>query len=154
MARAIGRLTSAVGTGLVAGAAGTAALTALQTVETRLFGREPSTAPAEAVERVLDVEPTDQHAERRLANVAHWGYGTAWGVPRGLLALMPLPGGLATFIHFAAVWGTALVMLPRMDVAPPPTEWGAREVAVDALRHVVYAAGAGAAIALLSRRAR
>jgi hypothetical protein len=42
-------------------------------------------------------------------------------------------------------------MLPALEVAPPLTEWGAKEIAVDALHHLVYAAATGAAYSLLDR---
>lgn len=43
------------------------------------------------------------------------------------------------------------MMLPALEVAPPLTEWGAKEIAVDALHHLVYAATTGAAYSLLDR---
>ena len=46
---------------------------------------------------------------------------------------------------FAAVYGTALVMLPALKVAPPVAEWGAEEIAIDAWHHLVYAAAVNAA---------
>jgi len=42
-------------------------------------------------------------------------------------------------------------MLPALGVAPPLTEWGAEEVAVDALHHLVYAGATGIAYLLLDR---
>jgi hypothetical protein len=41
-------------------------------------------------------------------------------------------------------------MLPVLDVAPPLTEWGAQEVAIDAFHHLVYAA-TSVAYSLLDR---
>ena len=144
-------LSTTIGRGVLSGAAGTAALTAVQLVETKVQGREPSTTPAEAVEKVLDVEPKGEGAEQRLANLTHWVYGTAWGIPRAILGVLGLRGFWGTALHFGMVWGTALVMLPGLDVAPPPGEWGKKELTKDALRHVVYAAAAGAAYAFLAR---
>ena len=42
-------------------------------------------------------------------------------------------------------------MLPVLDVAPPLTEWGAQEVAIDAFHHLVYAAATSVAFSLLDR---
>jgi hypothetical protein len=42
-------------------------------------------------------------------------------------------------------------MLPTLDVAPPATEWGVAEVAVDAWHHAVYALTTGMAYAWLNR---
>ena len=36
-------------------------------------------------------------------------------------------------------------MLPSLGVAPPITEWGAEEIAIDAFHHAMYAAATGMA---------
>ena len=148
------RFTDALGKGLVAGLAGTAAMTVATTLETKLTGREPSTAPAEAVENVVGVRPVDEESEQRLSSLAHWGYGTVWGIPRAILGVIGLRGLLGTLAHFGAVWGAALAMLPALRVAPPPGEWGEDELAKDALRHLVYAVVAGVTYDALDRRSR
>jgi hypothetical protein len=147
----LGDVAAAVGKGLFAGAAGTVAMTASSTIEMKLRGRPPSSAPAQAAAKVLGVRPVDEKAEERFSNIVHWGYGTAWGGVRGLLAAVGLSGPAATAAHLAAVWGTEQVMLPALDVTPPLTEWGAEEVAIDALHHLVYAAATGVAYSLLDR---
>ena len=147
----LGDLAAAVGKGLFAGAAGTAAMTASSTLEMKLRGRPASSTPARAAEKVLGVQPVDEEAEARFSNLVHWGYGTAWGGVRGLIAAAGLTGPAATAVHLAAVWGSEQVMLPALDAAPPLTEWGAREVAIDAFHHLVYAAATGVAYSLLDR---
>ncbi len=52
----------------------------------------------------------------------------------------------------AAVWGSGLVMLPALGVAPPVREWGAKALLTDASHHVVYACGAGLVYGALDRR--
>jgi hypothetical protein len=42
-------------------------------------------------------------------------------------------------------------MLPALSVAPPFWQWGAKEVAIDALHHLVYAGTTGVAYAALDR---
>jgi hypothetical protein len=143
-----------IGRGLISGAARTAAMTAVQAIEMKAQGRAPSTTPAKAVEEVLDVEPKGERAEQRLSNLIHWAYGTVWGIPRAALGVLGLPGPWASALHFGMVWGAALVMLPGLDVAPPPQRWGKGELIKDALRHAVYAAAAGAVYAILSRHDR
>ncbi|MDQ4010099.1 MAG: hypothetical protein M3228_05230 [Actinomycetota bacterium] len=134
----IGNLASAVGRGLLAGAIGTAAMTLSSTLEMKLRGRPGSSAPADAASKVLGVEPVDEAAEARFSTLVHWGYGTAWGAVRGLLAGIGLGGRSATAVHFAAIWGGSLVMLPALDVAPPATEMEPAELAIDAGHHLVY----------------
>jgi hypothetical protein len=117
----------------------------------KLRGRPASSAPARAAAKVLGVEPVDEEAEARFSNHVHWGYGTASGGPRGLLAAAGLSGPAATAAHFAVIWGSEQVMLPALGVAPPLTEWGTKEVAIDALHHLVYAGATGVAYSLLDR---
>ena len=76
----------------------------------------------------------------KFSQLVHFGYGTGWGAIRGLLASLGLRGTPGMLVHFAAVYGTALVMLPALEVAPPVAEWGAQEIAIDAWHHLVYAA--------------
>jgi hypothetical protein len=147
----LGDVAAAVGKGLFAGAAGTVAMTASSTIEMKLRGRGGRSDPPRAAAKVLGVQPVDEEAEARFSNIVHWGYGTAWGGVRGLLAAVGLSGPAATAAHLAAVWGSEQVMLPALDVAPPLTEWGAEEVAIDAFHHLVYAAATGVAYSLLDR---
>jgi hypothetical protein len=150
----IGRIAAAVGKGAVAGAAGTAATTASQLIESKIRGREPSTAAAEAVESVLEVDPRHGKAEQKLNTVAHFGYGTAWGVPRGLLGAFGLGTIPATVLHFAGVQAAAMVVVPKTTEAPPATEWPKKEIAIEAFHHVVYAVAAGAVYSWLTRSER
>lgn len=135
----IGNLASAVGKGLLAGAIGTAAMTLSSTLEMKLRDRAGSSAPADAAGKVLGVKPVDEAAAARFSTLVHWGYGTTWGAVRGLLAGIGLGGGSATAVHFAAIWGGSLVMLPALDVAPPALEMEPTELAIDACHHLVYA---------------
>jgi hypothetical protein len=149
--RRIDTLATAVGRGLVAGAAGTAAMTISSSVEARLRGRAPSTAPARATAKVLGIRSFESDlAEARWSDLSHWGYGTGWGVLRGLLGITPLSPRAATMTHGAAIYGAAQVTLPALDVAPPAIFWGVREVAIDAFHHAVYATATGLAYAALT----
>jgi len=62
-----------------------------------------------------------------------------------------LSGSAATATHLGAVWGSEQVMLPALGLTPPLTEWGAKEVAIDALHHLVHAGATGVAYSLLDR---
>jgi hypothetical protein len=144
---------SSIGKGLVAGAAGTAAMTLSSTVEARVRRRAFSTAPADATAKVLGIESfASDRAYGRFSTIAHWGYGTAWGVVRGLLAAVGLSPARATAAHLAAVYGNEQVMLPALDVAPPFWLWGGKEVGIDAFHHAVYALGTGIAYQAIERR--
>ena len=147
----LGDFAAAFGKGVFAGVAGTAAMTVSSTLEMKLRGRAASSTPARAAAKVLGVEPVDEESEARFSNIVHWGYGTAWGGVRGLLSAAGLSGPAATAAHLGAVWGSEQVMLPTLGVTPPLTEWGAKEVAIDALHHLVYAGATGVAYSFLDR---
>ena len=135
-----------LGRGLIAGAIGTAAMTVSSTIEQKRRGREASTAPADAAAKVLGIaEFADDGAKSRFSNIVHWAYGTGWGVPRALLDAAGLGPAAATATHGGLLWGSEQVILPTLGVAPPLTEWGATEVAIDALHHAVYTVAAGVA---------
>jgi hypothetical protein len=108
----LGNVAAAFGKGIFAGVAGTAAMTLSSTIEMKLRGRPASSTPAQAAAKVLSVEPVDEEAQGRFSNLVHWGYGTAWGGARGLLAAAGLSGPAATAAHLGAVWGNEQVMLP------------------------------------------
>ena len=149
--KALSKLSSAIGDGLVAGFLGTAAMTASSTIEARLRHRAPSTAPARATAKTLGIaEFEDDIARARFNDLSHWGYGTGWGVVRGLLGASGLAPARATAAHGAAIWGSAAVALPALDVAPPFVFWGKREVAIDLFHHTVYAVATGLAYELVS----
>jgi hypothetical protein len=139
------RVTAAVGAGLFAGAAGTAAMTVSSSLEARIRGRGGSTAPSDAAGKVLGVQPRHPAGQARFSTIVHWSYGTSWGAARGLIGLTGLDGVPATAVHFGAVWGSSLVMLPALGVAPVPWKQEPLEVGIDALHHVVYAAATSAA---------
>lgn len=147
----IGDVGSALGKGLFAGAVGTAAMTISSAIEQKARGRDPSTTPAEAVEKVLPIE-AEEGQEEDLSTMIHFAYGTAWGAPRGLLSVVGVRSPFATAVHFAAVWGGALFALPKLRVAPPVREWGAKEIVIDGWHHIVYAVATGAAFGWLDRR--
>jgi hypothetical protein len=146
----INTLAGAIGKGLLAGFAGTAAMTVSSTLEARLRGRAPSSAPARATAKVLGIaEFEDDLAKARFNDLAHWGYGTGWGVLRGLLGATGLRPRTATALHGGAIWGSAQITLPALEIAPPSIFWGKEEVAIDAFHHAVYATATGAAYALM-----
>jgi hypothetical protein len=153
MRQIVNTVASNIGKGLVAGFVGTAAMTASSSLEARLRHRAASSAPARATAKVLGIkEFEDDIAAARFNDLSHWGYGTGWGVVRGLLSAIGLSPKAATAAHGAAIWGSAQVTLPALDVAPPFVFWGKKEVAIDLWHHTVYAAATGIAYRLIDSR--
>jgi len=148
---ALTKTANAIGDGLVAGFLGTAAMTVSSTIEARLRHRAASSAPARATAKALGIRAFDSDlAKARFNDLSHWGYGTGWGVARGVLGATGMPAAKATAAHGAAVWGSAAVTLPALDVAPPFVFWGRREVAIDLFHHTVYAVATGLAYELVA----
>lgn len=147
----LGSIAASAGKGLAAGLAGTIVMTVSSTLEARLRKRGSSPTPGRALERVLHVVPEGPEAEQRLSQIGHYGYGTAWGAARGLIAALGIPRALAPVTHWAAVWGAGQAMMPRLGLSPPTWKLGAREAAVDAFHHVVYVVATDVAYAALDR---
>jgi hypothetical protein len=145
---------TSIGKGLVAGFVGTAAMTVSSTLEARLRHRAASSAPARATAKVLGIkEFEDDIAAARFNDLSHWGYGTGWGVVRGLLGATGMSPKAATAAHGAAIWGSAQVTLPALEVAPPIVFWPKKEIAIDAFHHAVYTLATGIAYKLIDSRA-
>ena len=148
-------LAGSIGKGLLAGFTGTAAMTVSSSLEAKLRHRAPSSAPARATAKILGIKEFENDiAQARFNDLSHWGYGTSWGVLRGLLAATGMSPKAATVAHGAAIYGAAQVTLPALEIAPPAIFWPKREVAIDAWHHAVYAAATGVAYELLNGRGR
>lgn len=135
--------------GLAAGLAGTAAMSVSQRIEIALTGREPSTSPAEAMCNLLGFETRTTPEERRLAEEAHWAYGTAWGLGHPVMQAIPEPG--RSLAYLATVWSAGAMLMSATRVAPPPTQWKPRSLASDLLHHAVYTAAGALTFAVLIR---
>lgn len=139
MMRIIALTAEAMGRGLAAGLAGTAAMTVSSTLEARLRDRGDSDTPAQAVETVVGADGfVSEDAKMRTNQLAHWGYGTGLGAIRGVLDIVGLGRNAADVAFHAAVWGAEQTMLPALDLAPPASSWGGKEIASDLTHHTVY----------------
>jgi len=138
----VDKLGECIGVGLIAGLAGTAAITLSQMIEMKIRDRKESTVPADAASKALDIEPKEGK-KQQFSHRVHWMYGTSWGIVRGLLAAVGIKGWAATGLHGAAVLGTAMVIEPALKVAPPVTEWSKEDIIMDVVHHAIYAIAAG-----------
>lgn len=141
LASRLDSLAAAAGRGLVAGLAGTAVMTLIQMIETKLSGESASDTAAKAAEKVLDIEPRHERAEQGLTQLVHFAYGTGWGAVRGLLPFAV--GRFATQSHLLLVWGAGLAMLPSLGLAPPVPQWSNKQISRDFVHHAVYAYATG-----------
>lgn len=136
-----------VANGLIAGAAGTAALNTVTYLDMLIRGRPASSVPAKVAERMADAagaelgESEEQADSRRSAAGALLGYGAgltigaAYGAIEGAVRDLPLP------ISGAAV---GLVAMAASDVpavaagATDPRRWQASAWLADIVPHAVY----------------
>ncbi|MDB5024371.1 MAG: hypothetical protein JWP78_2126 [Mucilaginibacter sp.] len=144
-------LGDAIGKGLLAGLAGTAAITLSQMIEMKITKRKASEAPVKVAEQVINVKPVTEGSKQKVSQRIHWAYGTSWGITRGLIALTGLRGLPAIAAHFAAIWGTAIFMLPAYKAGPKITEEDTKTIAIDAMHHAVYAVATGLTFDSLDR---
>jgi hypothetical protein len=139
----LANLGTAIGVGLIAGLAGTIAMTLCQMAEMKVTGRKPSNTPEKAARQVLDVKPVTESKSEEVSNEVHFTYGTSLGMIRGILGLAGLKGMFANSLHFLIVWGGKLFMLPSLRVAAPITHQNAKTITTDIVHHLVYVTTAG-----------
>jgi hypothetical protein len=160
----------AIGRGLLAGAAGTAAMDTLLFARFRRAGGaggfpawetsqglsawEDAPAPAQVGKRLVEglFQVQLPPARARLANnVTHWAYGMLGGAQLGVLAgslpRLRLRHGLP---FGAAVWGAGYVILPAAGLYEPIWAYDLRTLAGDLGAHLVYGLATAAALQVLS----
>lgn len=134
---------------VVAGSAGTAALTLAYAVERRLEHRLPgpldyddSLVPGQIVCTILDLRHVTQKEEGELGLALRWSYGSAFGIWHGLLRQrMREP---AASLAFGATLMTAtLTLFPLLGRTPPPWRWPRGYLATSLSTHAAYAATVG-----------
>jgi hypothetical protein len=146
-----GDFAQAVGKGLVAGDAGTVAVTASRLLAQLLLGDEMPTAAAEAAEKLVGVEPADQGSEQRLGTITHFLYGSVWGIARAVMELVGLRAWRATAAHLGAVEASAETILPALDLGPPPSRVPPKDIAMNTVHHGIYAITTAGALRFLDR---
>ena len=131
------------GNGMVAGLAGTTAMTVSEKLEQALTGRPSSFIPGHAVERMLAL-PTKPDKERRWMNwAAHWGLGTLGATWRGVMAEGGMRGPLASGIFLVFRIATDETMENVTGVGKPPWSWKKGLATIDVLHKAVYAFATG-----------
>jgi hypothetical protein len=130
--------------GLLAGAAGVAAMTLAEKIEQALTGRPNSYVPAHTLERLLRL-PWRPDDERLWLNWAmHWGQGIAFGAVHALMAERGFRGPVGSFIHLNLRLLNDQTFENATGVGAPPWTWPVDEQAIDLLHKAVYAFTTGA----------
>ena len=125
-------------------------MTIAQGAEFVLTDAEPSSSPAIVVDKLKRRAGQGRlkRQHRRAANQAmHWLYGISWGVPYGIVAghskVAPEVSGP---VFGLLVWGAALAHEPALGLADVPWKRSLQSLGSEALFHLVYGLGAGAAM--------
>lgn len=136
----MGGITEALGWGIVAGVAGTAAMTLSQTVEQKLTKRPGSLVPAQVGAKLIEPEIETGAQAKKLNWAVHWGHGVTMGAVRGLLGATALSAAGASIIHFPLVWGGDVMLYAALGIAPAPWNWGGKELTTDLFHKFVLSA--------------
>ncbi|NLD99338.1 MAG: hypothetical protein GX640_05640 [Fibrobacter sp.] len=146
-----GKVAGAIGKGLIAGIIGTVAITISQQIEMNKTGRQPSTTPLQAAQLLLKFKPESDDAIQGLNNLVHFSYGTALGLIRSILKILGIGGLFATILHIGSVQALAMILLPKMKLAPPVNQWDKKTIQIGLIHHTVYGVVAGILFDWMSR---
>ena len=130
--------------GLVAGAAGVAAMTLAEKLEQAVPGRPNSYIPAHTAERLLGL-PARPDSERLGLNWAmHWGQGILLGAVRALMARGGIGGPVGSFLFLNLRLLNDQTLENASGVGAPPWTWPRDEQVIDLLHKAIYAFATGA----------
>ena len=137
--------------GMVAGAAGTLAMTLTERLEMSVTGRPASQVPGQVGASLLPGSDPQSDADvHRLNTPVHWAHGIAMGPLRAALYAAGIDGPTASAIHFALLWGGDAALYRALGIADLPWRWEASALATDVVHKAVYAAVTGAVYDALS----
>ncbi len=125
--------------GLVAGAAGVAAMTLAEKIEQTFTRRPNSYVPAHTLERLLRQphRPDDQRVGMNW--VMHWGQGILLGAVRGWMAEGGVRGPIGSFLHLNLRLLNDQSIENATGVGAPPWTWPVDEQWIDLMGKGVYA---------------
>jgi hypothetical protein len=149
---------------VLAGAIGTAAMTAHQTIRQRLarddsapngndqpdFDEaadpwESAPAPAQVGKRLICAvtgAPPSPDAIPVLAQVMHWSYGSSWGAGYAVARrISGLPPGLLGPAFGVFVWAMSYVQLVPLGIYEPPWTYPLSSLADELAYHITYGTG-------------
>jgi hypothetical protein len=136
---------------ILAGTAGTAALTLSYTLEHRLRPRrsgpldyDDSLVPGRIVASVMHLGHVTAREERDLGLILRWTYGSAFGLWHGLLhRRIREPGASALF--GTTLMSATLSLFPLLGRTPPPWRWPPDVMATCLATHAAYVTAVAAA---------
>jgi hypothetical protein len=133
-----------VAAGLLAGAAGVAAMTLGEKLEQSITGRPNSYVPAHTLERLLGLPARPDRQRLGLNWAMHWGQGILLGIARAAMARGGVGGPFGSFLFLNLRLLNDQSLENVTGVGAPPWTWPRDEQVVDILHKAVYAFAAGA----------
>ncbi len=145
---------------VIAGAAGTAALTAAYAAERRLrpthegqLDYDDSLVPGQIVAGVMHLPHVTAREDQDLGLALRWGYGSAFGLLHG--ALRRAVGEPWASAAFGSTLMTAtFTLFPVLGHTPPPWRWPSDVMATSLGTHAAYVAAVAAVDGGLRPRTR
>jgi hypothetical protein len=134
---------------VIAGALGTASLTAAYALERRVrpgsrgpLDYDDSLVPGEIVATILHLPSVTGREEQDLGQLLRWSYGSAFGLWHGLLRRR-LQEPRATAAFAGTLITATLTMFPLLGHTPPPWRWPRGYLLTSFGTHAVYAVVVG-----------
>ena len=129
---------------VIAGAAGTTAMTLVYATEHRLrpqlegsLDYDDSLVPGQIVASVLRLGDVSDRGDAELGAALKWGYGSAFGLLHGILRRF-LPEPWAALIFGATLMTATFTLFPLMGRTPPPWKWPPDVLATSLGTHAAY----------------
>jgi hypothetical protein len=135
---------------VLAGSAGTLALTLAYATERRVRRRHPSQldyddslVPGQIVAGIMHLGHVTAKEDYELGMALRWGYGSAFGIWHGILRRR-FGEPRASLGFFATLMTATLSLFPMLGRTPPPQRWPKDVMATAVGTHVAYVAGLAA----------
>ncbi len=129
---------------VLAGTAGTAALTLCYAAERRLrpFHNGPldyddSLVPGEIAASLMRLSPVTARETKRLGTALRWGYGSAFGLAHGILRRR-IAEPAASVIFGGTLIAATFSLFPVLGHTPPPWRWPGDVMATCLGTHAAY----------------
>lgn len=145
---------------VLAGTAGTAALTLCYAAERRLrpdhqgpLDYDDSVVPGEIVASIMHALHVKGRQTHQLGTALRWGYGSAFGLAHGLLRRR-IHEPAASTIFGGTLIGATFSLFPLLGHTPPPWRWPADVIATSLGTHTAYVFTVAGVDGGLGRRGR
>jgi hypothetical protein len=134
---------------VLAGAAGTTALTLAYAAERRLRSNhrgsldyDDSLVPGQIVASIMHLPHVTAREENDLGLILRWSYGSAFGIWHGLLRRR-VSEPWASLAFGATLMSATFSLFPLLGRTPPPWQWEPDVMATSLMTHAAYVLAVG-----------